>query len=459
VRLNGQATEGLRLNSEPEIRSFASSRIYVYGTAVDSIGENAPAEWLVAGHEAPNSQGSFARLVKADYYTDGDGAIVEVDGVETSVGMSPRFALDLMKTITRALAGPKGPVIELPSLDGDVTTLAAELAFFDSQLKWRLDGYTVPAGSVPDAVLSILVSHTKEGLPPLSGTERTRLTNIIGQFVKLRKPVPVTISYAIGVRIPNRLKFFEDAQVPTLAWVHTGWFFKLLNEKVKRVYAPGLRIVVFDEATLFASMLPGFSLEGVEKFLDMTRELFRRMDTPIEIIPLSRDQFPEKEVGKVSVLPDRERTYAILCSLPEMQDPDIMHDLYHKRDRDYDAARRLAGPLWAVAEQNSAIISRYLTYRKNARLFSTLLGGSDFVDACVTEKEERIVLDMTANALPNHGMPLVRRNVAGAYSMKIVPEYRFTGRRNMHPVRIALSEFGIDSPGEMTFYYREESVE
>ena len=292
----------------------------------------------------------------------------------------------------------------------------------------------------------------------MSGRERNRLANQINGFVRANKPVVITISLAIGCRISNSLKFREQVNLPTQAWAHLAWFFSLVNEKVQRIYAPGLRVVIFDEATLFARLM-GLSPQEVKQHLMATRKIIAAMNAPIEIVEMRPEMFPSEEVQAITVSVDNEIIYAIACSMLGMRRAEAMDPLYRTREKDFSTLREMMGlDLWDRARTIAEEVARCLQWRKRARLFDKLLGVSG-IDACVTDKGERLVFDVTSNALLNHGMPVIRREQSGLYKAWIVPEYRIRESvvidektRYTRPVCISPSEFGLKGP-DYTFYY------
>ncbi|MBI4359406.1 MAG: hypothetical protein HY577_02400 [Candidatus Nealsonbacteria bacterium] len=390
-----------------------------------------------------------------------EAAVITVDGTELPVRVpcaNQRFHADLTGILDKAAKAPKGvtmvtkgPGITLPDMADGKTTLARELAFYHSLLATRMSGYKSPKGSVPDGILQILLTHSEEVEMPKA--EAARLTGVIGDYVRRGQPVPITLSFALGTRIPNPLKFREIVSLPTLGWVYLAFFFRLLQEKVRTIYKPGLRIVIFDEATLFASLM-GVDPQGVNQMLTISRRLFKELEAPVEVKELKSDLFPWQEVEAISVRVDFDQTYAIACSLPAMVSVDAMADLYVNRDRDYAALRRLIGEeLWREAETKALVIAQHLAYRKKAGMFVKLTGLQNFIDACITDKVARIVFDVTANALLNHGMPVVYRSQDGGHKMHIVPECRVANEHpGVIPVRVSPRDFGFAGP-DYVFYY------
>ncbi|MDP3093190.1 MAG: hypothetical protein Q8N16_00295 [bacterium] len=406
-------------------------------------------EKMVASTHYPWS--AFAKIIKVDI--EGMSAVISVGDDKRKLDLSSRrFQADLSKALEKIAAASKPLQLTLPDIASGMTTIEKEIGFYRSLLSIKMAGYSPSRGSVAEGILRIIIAHTEEKIE-VPAAELARLANIIKTYVRRNQPVPITLSFAIGTRIPNPLKFKEVIAFPTLAWLYLAFFFALINEKVKTIYEPGLRVVIFDEATLFAS-LTGLEPASVMQMLSICRKLFSALGAPVEVVELKPDLFPVKEVEAINVGVDFDQTYAVACSLPDMLQMDVMADLYIRRDRNYQALRLMMGEdLWRKAEITAVAMAKLLAYRKRARIFSRILGVNDFIDACITDKAARIVFDVTANALLNHGMPVVSRLADGAHKMWIVPEYRISFE---HPkakqVKISPLEFGLT--GEpYVFYY------
>lgn len=316
-----------------------------------------------------------------------------------------------------------------------------------------MHGYEAPKGALKDSIISILLAHCERSVN-VSKADRERLANQVLPFAKNQQPIPISISLAIGVRIPNPLKFTESDNLPTYSWMHFGNFLSLINEKVQRVYQPGIKVVVFDEATLFGPMI-GILAESTLRHLRATEKLLKAVQAPVKIIPLTQDLFPQSEVDKITSTVGDDKVYSVVCSRQDMKIPEVMDPLYTDRQhRSYADLRRLLGGtnIWDDSKRMAEMIARHLEYRKKVGLFERL-AGPVAVDATVTDKDGRVVFDVTSPALFNHAMPIVRRSQDGNHKVQIEPEYRI---RRLHPtaksVKIDKSELSNDK-GLMTFYY------
>ena len=378
------------------------------------------------------------------------------------IGQKPqRFYADVaqaLKQMATAETVKPTPSIVLPILTtASRTTLTNEIGYLHTMTEHRLHGYTPPEGDIPMSILQILLAHCDESTI-VGRSERATLHNQIREAVRAKQPVPVSLSLAVGTRIANRLKFFENTALPTFGWLYAIWMFDLIHQKVQTIYEPGLRFVLFDEATLFANIVSGHTATDVAQHLQATRQFITLLGAPMDIIELTREMLPLADCKKVPVTVVEPATiYAMACSLPQMRDEASMAALYVNRDRDYGALRQQLGHIWDEAEQIAVQIHQALTLRKQVKLFPRLaekLGiKTPLIDACVTEKKERLVLKLTGNTLFNHGMPMVMRDATGRLKVHIVPEYRI-GKQYPHaqPIFLSPQEFGVRG-ADFTFYY------
>lgn len=347
----------------------------------------------------------------------------------------------------------------LPDVSGRLTDLGQEVEYLLQLLQARLRGYRVDQTlPIHTAILKILIVHC-DGTK-LTAKEFLQHERIIQESVQRGVPVPISLSVAIGARIPNPLKFSEQIPLPTYAWLYMLWVFKLINEKVKRVYAPGVHFYLFDEAQLFAGVIPGIESGNVRRHIGAVRKLIQKMKVPVTIIELTPRMLPHSNGAHLSVeIPDAV-IYAMLCSLPQMTNRCIMDDLFQTRQRDYRIIKQYAGPMWEDARYLARVVSQTLALRKQNDLFRRLLAkhgiAVQHIDACITDKSARLVLDITSGAFFNHGMPVVERSPYGSHKVRIVPEYRIReqyprARPVILPGRFSVKEWVM--PTEYTFYY------
>ncbi|GEM_PF-3149131 len=360
-----------------------------------------------------------------------------------------------VKKLARKRKKKLTPLIVMPPAKDGVTTIGKESVFYKSLAENRLCGYVPPDNSGDEAILKIILAHTEEQIK-FTAAERADLLGKVSCFVQEDKPVEITISLAIGCRIQNRLKYFDDTNLPTLGWVHFAWCFRYINEKIKRIYSPGIKLIVFDEAVLFYEMM-NIPEQAVRDNLAVTRTIIENIGSPIEVYEMEKNLFPASEIIFKPNSAKNPQVYAMVCSLIEMEDKEIMQHLYKSRGRDYAKIRQNVGEkLWKKAQRFSDTVVSYLSWRKEIKLFQKL-GFDNALDACITDKDGRVVFDITSGLLINHGMPVVRRGKSGLYKFFVLPEYRIHDEfPNAKPVFIdPRQSFGIDED-PYTFYYREE---
>lgn len=360
-----------------------------------------------------------------------------------------------------------------------ITTLTQEVTFLRDWISYVMSTYSPPKGDRVKQIVSILLKHCHD---TLSLNDKVLHERIILKWIEKKAAIPVTISMALGGRIPNPLKMSQETQLPTFAWLHLIAFFTLINEKVKRVYHPGLRIVVFEEANLDYEQY-GLDLEKIKESLRVIQSMIDLLQAPVEIIPLAIDLFEE---GIRSVIQLDDRTiYSELCCLPEMVDPRIMASLYTSENTDFERVKQLAGPLWQKAAEIKSFLLEKLAQRKQPRwddgmcLFEHLIQlkpqDPPILDASVTRKMGRFSFKPTSPAYYCHGMPVIRR---GSFSgsdnylkVEIHPQYRIVGippykllgmpegyifpstYPEATPVLISPSDFGLEGEPYVFYYY------
>ncbi len=409
---------------------------------------------LIIANGQPAEATSFGKKISIDTTPDGNGIVIMVNGQPRGYfdSSSKRFLPDLASALERAKALEERIKIKIPETSTGVTTLEQEVRFLQTYRTHLLRDFEPPTGAVNEAILKILLTHCESSVQ-VSKNDREHLAKQIMPFIKKNVPVPISISMAIGTRIPNPLKFKEEDNLPTYAWLHFGNFMAIINEKIKRLYPQGIKTVVFDEATLFGPMM-GITKDSINRHLRVTQRLLAAVGAPVEIIPLEEAMFPVDEVNKIKANVDDDKIYAIVCSRSDMAIPEVMGPLYSDRqNRSYAQLKQLTGlEIWEDSRRLAMIIARYLEYRKKMGLFETL-AGPIAVDATVTDKDGRVVFDVTSNTLFNHAMPVVQRNDQGMHKVHIVPEYRVKREYpNAKPVKIDKRELDANS-GFMTFLY------
>lgn len=468
--LDGQVFNGshiTRINSPEDLEKFAKRSIILQDatqTVVTSADDPALSR-VVSGifiTDYPVESNWFGKVIRLDPTTDGTRLMVSING-ETSGLLdlaSKRLTADIANTLERTKKSEVRTTIKTPDTSTGITTIDREAKYLDAHRRFVLESYEPPQGAIDEAILKVLLAHSERNVV-VSKTDRERMQGQIAPFVKKGLPIPVSITFATGLRAPNPLKFETVENLPHYGWLHFADFMKTVNEKVRRRYEPGLRTIIFEEATIFGPLL-GFSDEEVKDCLEASGRLFAAMGDPFERHFLTPDMFPADKVAKMPVnITDESRIYAIVCSRPEMNCVAAIDPLYTDRqNRSYAEIRRLVGQeLWDDSKRLTEEMARHLDYRKKVNLFEQILDHPVAIDATVTDKDGRVVFDVTSPAMFNHGMPVVRRDSNGLHKVQIVPEYRIKrGDIAGKPVKIDRSEL-LDpkrGKGYMTFYYEQK---
>jgi len=345
------------------------------------------------------------------------------------------------------------PEVILPCFGENlITTIEKEIVFLQSLVAVRKYDYIhsgVTTNGITELIMRIFLHHTKRSVK-ISLGEYTKLSKQVDVFVQKKKPILITLSINVGGRIQNKLKFFDSTNLPTFAWLHLAWYFKMINEKIKQVYEPGIKVVFLDEASLFFDIL-GIAEFTVRQNLVASKILFEAIDAPVEIRPLEKRVFPL--VVETSEVSDSQ-TFSMLCMLPQMTDEQIMLPLYVKRERNYVRIKEEVGEqMWLKAKRFASIANAMLDWRKKVDLFGQW-GYGGALDACIVEKPDRLVFKTTSKTFFNHGMPVIKRDDNGLYKILILPESRIkTEFSDAQAISLDPQKaFDIDEP-KYTFYY------
>lgn len=345
--------------------------------------------------------------------------------------------------------------------NGYLTTLEAERIYYASLLAERLFDFDPPNEKRGSAsILQILLHHCEEQISrKLSSGAQAGLERQIEYFMKRNEPIVINFAQAV-MRTPNCLKFSELHNLPTQAWLHLAYFFNVVHAKIKTIYEPGIKIILFDEAMLFGELF-GYTKAQLDLHLKSVRHFIATLNSPIEIFPMTKEMFNCDEAQQIKVDITNDRVYAIACSHPKMTCKEAMDPLYVSRQKNFTELRSIIGrEIWDHAFELCTYINQLMTWRKNNKLSEKILVFPS-IDACITDKDDRIVFDITAPATLIHGVPVLSRKKAHN-KIQIIPEYRIHrgDHGKVHPVRLAVSELGL-SPEEISsigqsdilFYY------
>lgn len=291
--------------------------------------------------------------------------------------------------------------------------------------------------------------------------EAEQIKSVIQFFVQNDYPVPMTITFALYMRAKNSFKFLEsNKNFPHLGWADFLGKFWYINEKIKTFYAPGLRLFIFEEASLFYPVL-NWQREDVEKFEAVVKRIIKVIDMEdmLIIAPMGEMNFPtwddwhtgiSFEYASEHVINDSV-VFAMMTSCEEFDDRCLMDCLYSQLFCDYEMIKSIYRDLWQKAYLKAAYVRHVMDMRKSQNLWGKHVQGfyhtagldirdGDFLDAVITYKPGRLSLNM-GMVLPNHGM-MVLDSKGG----QIVPEYRLLDGE-AKPVK------ANEAGEEFTFYY------
>lgn len=387
-----------------------------------------------------------------------------VDGLEDPRRISyldtRRFEANLTRLIDEGIKKDKiGPTIIIPDTQNGFTTLQKEIAWLKSLLQFKMATYNPPQeSSIKKQIVRILANHCDESVAIDISNEESRLRKLVRASIEAKKTIPISITIAHGLKVPQSLKNKDRFGPPTFAWLYNIFEFALMNLEVKKIWPPGLTFYLFEEGPLFHEML-GVGWEIVERNLRITQRLIDELEVPALILPLLPEYFPAEKVAKTSISsPTDEEIFSMVCSLEEMQDREVMDLLYVTSKKDFAWIRQRVGrELWQKAWELAKAKNMMLKYCKDVGLFFQLIKEKTgenvenrLLDGAVTEKEGRFCFKLTRLALFNHGSAIVERNKCGRLACWVVPEYRLEDGLfriqekvlPVRPIRINLTDFG-----------------
>jgi hypothetical protein len=234
---------------------------------------------------------------------------------------------------------------------------------------------------------------------------------------------------------------------------------KYLHEKIVTFYRPGALFFIFEEASLFHSVL-GWQKKDIIRFENIVHRIINvmNMEDKLVILPMSEmqlatfEQWTEEDHSPCYDIHD-SIIYAMMMSCETGADQALAKRLYVPGKVDYEFIKREYSHLWQEAYKRASYVQDIMSFRKSLNLWDkniqkyfckkgVKLPESNFVDSVVTRKNGgRLSLDMGV-VLPNHGMPVLSKD-----GCAIVPEYRLLNS-DVHPVK------AIDDIGEFTFLYQ-----
>lgn len=365
--------------------------------------------------------------------------------------------------------GKNNGIFKIPKIDEGIakTSIEAEVDWLKQVIDHRVTGFEGCASKdnrpVAEKIIRSILAHCDS---TIDDETKEELIKKINQSVDKSKAVPISITIAYAVRAPNPLKNTDPYGPPTFAWLYNIAKLKLISQKVKMIYPPGIKFYVFEEGFIFREL---FNIPEWVAWRNarITQNFIERLDAEevVKILNLHPKDLPLEEIARTESSAADVEIFAMLCSMTEMRNPEIMELLYKKRDRDYEAIAKKAGNLWGKAKNITLQKNKFFTFRKETGLFLKLISkeineneeslSERLVDGAVTEKHGRVSFKFTGETLFNHGAAVVTRDEDGKAKCVIIPEYRLIEGNfevevhgkiiKVRPVNISLPEFGCDS--------------
>lgn len=328
-----------------------------------------------------------------------------------------------------------------------ITTIEREIARMKGAIERQTHKYQPPKkGTREEVIVAIFRASSSEDLLP---HEEERLRQAVRYALEHNEPIPIGIMWALPGMARCRYKFAEPVNLPRFGDLWFGWWFDCLCTKVRAVHAPGIQVIVADEAPM--CRLLGISESDVQLRRACVQEVFRQ--TPcVQIVELpDYDGAADVEVPE----PAPELVYAILVSMewePELP-VDTFGPLYLSAAKDLEAIRAGLPPgTWELARKTRIACDRIAAARKKHGLFEAYFRGAPYIDACITRKGRwtpSIWGRGRGASFPFHGGSFVEANTNGRMVVTCSPERRLE-EGGFRPVKIDASEFRAFVPPEMT---------
>lgn len=304
------------------------------------------------------------------------------------------------------------------------TTLSDELGRMEQIVTERARDFVppvMPGASVAEVVTKVLLKHSRD---KMAAAEQANLSRVVQSAVDAGRPIAVSMMLAVGGHGRTRYKFCQpQVALPRLGDLWTIFWFKILNQKIQRVYAPGLEVVLVDEVPHLRAF--GWQETDIEQRKAPLRVVAEHCAPFVRIVNL-----PDltSQVSLPLCDPPPGVVYAVVASLPEADalPLSVFRWQYQSRDKPWDEIRSaIPSDLWEKARAAAALASRYGEARKHVDwLGRDVFGGQPYIDACVTEKG-RWAPDIWSFAFPQHGGTVLRTAPGTTqFSVCIEPESR-----------------------------------
>jgi len=334
------------------------------------------------------------------------------------------------------------------------TSLEQEIKRMVEVVNDRLAGYSPPLGSAAESLWRIFKRHSRG---QISSPEENKIRLAINSALKDEREIFMGICWAFGGMSLSGYKFREPkVNLPRLGDLWGLFWLLILNEKIKRIHPPGLKLIIADEEPhhFFLGHLP----TKVARRQRIMTAVAAQYTSFITLTALPAYQ----GVAKAITIPEPsdEEILSIVGCLPQDNIPSAaFSQLYQEREKDWSTIRDLIpAAKWQEAREIIIKMLQIGEARKREGFFPHLFGFQPYIDAAITEKS-RWSPKAWGKTCPQHGGSLLRRGDNGQFSITITPESRLLAE-GYQPIRLRGEEFGKLDPSlatdeEYTFYWLE----
>lgn len=301
--------------------------------------------------------------------------------------------------------------------------------------------------TLENQIFNLLAKGRNATVP--KGEARIRLVKQIYESISYGLTIPVSLAVLLGFRMPNNLKYKEPFGPPTYAWLHSLLVLGSIAARVKKVYPPGIQFYLFEEGYIFNNI---FHIQEwiVNRNLRILKTFIDDLNIPVTVIHLLPEHFPKNDIEKIVIHdPTDAEVFAFLCSMPWMNDEEIIKSLYIACEKSFEAIRiHVGNDKWSNVKEDVRYKNKILAFRRHNSLYTRLIFDihkndveGRLIDTSMTVKEGRICIRLTLDAFPNHGMPILDTIRCHCH---IIPEYRIYEWLRSHPFNIEQRQINID---------------
>lgn len=323
--------------------------------------------------------------------------------------------------------------------DRERTTLTAELERMGGVMEARLLNYRPPKGTVVETIVQIFKKHSRM---LISESEMVQIKKAVSEAVEKEEPVKLAFLWAFSGMARSSIKFLQpEINYPRLGDIWAYFWIKILDEKIKKVHPPGIKVLIVDEKPLL--LIIGWD----EKPLNQRFRVMKKLAEEVapEVIEVTQMPSFDDVARSLTVSPpSNDEILSIVTSVKEYEEKigmDVLVEfLYKTREKPWDEIQMLIPELiWRDALERRMEMIRIGAARKKTGYLSQCFSGASYIDACIVEKG-RFCPDIWAMTFPQHGGTVLNASEKGRFSVKCLPENRLKGD-NCLPVLINTKEF------------------